>query len=69
MQIGGREREGIEVALGIVEVMAGLRIDAADGAHHLGPEQACSHLGSDSPSRIYEPDTELGLPRFEKPFP
>jgi len=29
----------VDVALGVVEVVAGLRVDAPDGAHHLGSEQ------------------------------
>src|ERR1700728_3693543 len=29
----------VDVPLGVVEVVARLRVDAAHGAHHLGPEQ------------------------------
>jgi hypothetical protein len=33
------EVQRLDVAAGVVEVVPGLRIDSADGAHHLGPKE------------------------------
>ena len=37
--LGGQAGRGVDVALGVVVVEAGLRVDAAHRAHHLGGEQ------------------------------
>src|SRR5882672_9411501 len=37
--VGGGKRERVDVALGVVVVVAGLRVDAPHRAHHLGGEQ------------------------------
>jgi len=37
--VGVRQAELVDVTLRVVEVVAGLRVDAPDRAHHLGPEQ------------------------------
>src|SRR5712691_5366538 len=36
---GAHPRNSVDVTLGVIEVMPRLGIDAADGTHHLGPEQ------------------------------
>src|SRR5262245_36651968 len=37
--VGGGQRAAVDVALGVVVIVTGLRIDAAHRAHHFGCEQ------------------------------